>query len=93
MTPDYRPYVRVGDAPKSDQPWPLPARSQGEADDIAVANEMNAALTCIHCGAVVRHWADAEWWLRRTVLIDPEACDVNRTGEICPEADEHEVAP
>jgi len=46
MTPDYRPYVRVGDAPKSDQPWPLPPRSLGEARDIEVANEMNAVQCC-----------------------------------------------
>lgn len=49
-------------------------------------------MNCIDCGIPVEHDVEAESWLRRPVLFDPDVVDIDNPGTHCPETeDEHRV--
>lgn len=45
-------------------------------------------LACADCGKALEHDIEAESWLKRTVLFDPDVVDIDRSGQVCPETSE-----
>lgn len=51
-------------------------------------------ITCLDCGATLQHDTEAESWLHRPILFDPDTVDIDHSGEICSETgEEHRVTP
>lgn len=46
-------------------------------------------MKCAECGVPLEHDTEAEAWLRREVLFDPDAVDVDNAGTSCQDGEEH----